>query len=156
MREIKRFESPRAAQKLTAAQNSFGCCTKTRRASVNPPNKSGPNFFSLFATLRPSTSNDKGQINETYRVSVSPRYHRILADRALPDGGLANRHLADHRSRLRLIDGLRVRKVGRASDGHEGKRCARYDQSFHHGLFPLGMRKQSSNLLTFPSDIPTL
>jgi len=62
------------------------------------------------------------------------------------------RRLADDRGRLCLIDGLRMREVGRASDSHEGKRCARYDQSFHHGNFPLGKRKQGSDLLTFPYD----
>jgi hypothetical protein len=87
----------------------------------------------LRFALQPTTT--KVSFNENCRVSVSPRYHRLLADRALPDGGLANRHLADHR--FCLIDGLRVREVGGASDSYEGKRCARYDQSFHHGIFPL-------------------
>jgi hypothetical protein len=69
------------------------------------------------------------------RVLVGPRHDGRLADWGLPDWGLANRHLADWSL---LIDGLWVREVGRASGGHHGKRCTRYNHNFHHGTSPLG------------------
>jgi hypothetical protein len=77
------------------------------------------------------------RFNETlsrYRVSVDSRAYGRLADWVLPDWGLADRHLADW---SRLIDGLRVREVGSAGGGHQGKRCTRYNQNFHHGASPL-------------------
>jgi hypothetical protein len=147
-----RRERDTPAQKLTAAQNSLDVA-REQKSERKSPKQTWPK--SLRPACYASPFNDKGPINRTCRVSVSPRYHRLLADRALPDGSLADRHLADDRGWFGLIDGLRMRKVGGASDGYEGKRCARYDQSFHHGLFPLGKRKQGSDLLTFPLDIPT-
>jgi hypothetical protein len=107
----------------------------SKTASTNPASKHSPNLVGLFATLRPSTVDDKGQINETfsqYRVSVDPRPDGRLADWGLPDRGLANRHLADL---SRLIDGLWVREVGGASGSHQGKRCTRYHHNFHHSTF---------------------
>jgi hypothetical protein len=105
---------------------------------MNPASKHGPNLFGLSATLRPSTVDDKGQIQRDlsqYRVLVGPRHDGRLADWGFPDWGLANRHLADWGL---LIDGLRVREIGRASGGHHGKRCPRYNHNFHHGTSPLG------------------
>jgi hypothetical protein len=130
-----RRERNTPAQKLTAAQNPLDVA-RDQKSERKSPKQTRPE--SLRPACYASPFNDKGPINQTCRVSVSPRYDRLLADRALPDGGLANRHFADHRCRLCLVDGLRMRKVGGASDGYEGKRCARYDQSFHHGIFPLG------------------
>jgi hypothetical protein len=108
----------------------------SKTASVNPASKHSPDLFGLFATLRPSTVDDKGRIQRDlsqYRVSVDPRPDGRLADWALPDRGLANRHLADL---SRLIDGLWVRKVGSTSGRHQGKRCTRYNHNFHHGISP--------------------
>ena len=68
------------------------------------------------------------------RIS-GPRRVGRLADWGLPDGGLANRHLADWSL---LIDGLSARDVGRASGSHHGKRCTRYNRNFHHGTSPPG------------------
>jgi hypothetical protein len=70
-----------------------------------------------------------------YRVSVDPRAYRRLADGVLPNWVLADRHLADW---SRLIDGLRVREVGSASGGYQGKRCNRCNQNFRHGASPVG------------------
>jgi hypothetical protein len=81
----------------------------SKTASMNPASKHGPNLFGLSATLRPSTVDDKGQIQRNlsqYRVSVGPRHDGRLADWGLPDWGLANRHLADLSL---LIDGLGAR-----------------------------------------------
>jgi hypothetical protein len=81
----------------------------SKTASANPASKHGPDLFGLLATLRPSTVDDKGQIQRNlsqYRVSVGPRHDGRLADWGLPDWGLANRHLADLSL---LIDGLGAR-----------------------------------------------
>jgi hypothetical protein len=110
----------------------------SKTASANPASKHSPNFFGLLATLRPSTVDDKDQIQRDlsqYRVLVGPRRDGRLADWGLPDWGLANRHLADLSL---LIDGLWAREVGRASGSHQGKRCTRYNHNFHHGTSPLG------------------
>ena len=127
-----------------------------RRASVNPPKQTWPKSLrpACYASPlnRQRQRSDQQDPSRISKPALPPAPCRSGPSRR---GTLANRHLADDRGRLSLIDGLRMRKVGGASDGHEGKRCARYDQSFHHCIFPLGKRKQSSNLLTFPSDIPT-
>jgi len=157
-REIKRSEPPRAS--LSCAEASR--CAETHwmlhesgRTSVNPPNKPGPNLFGLLATLRPSTVNDKGQIQRDLSRISKP------ALRSAPCRSGPSRwetcQSASCRPPVPVLPYRRAAgaKVGGASDSHEGKRCARYDQSFHHGIFPLGERKQGSYLLTFPVDIPT-
>jgi hypothetical protein len=115
----------------------------SKTASVNPASKHSPNLFGLFSTLHPSTADDKGQIQgdlNQYRLLVGPRLvgprpDGRFADWGLPDWGLANRHLAELSL---LIHGLRVWKVGRASDRHQGKRCTRYNHNFRHGTSPKG------------------
>src|SRR6202171_5231351 len=104
-------------------------------ASVNPASKHGPDLFSLFVTLRPSTVDDKGQIQRDlsqYRVLVGPRH-----DGRLADWGLADRHLADWSL---LIDGLSAREVGSARGSHHGsyhgKRCSSDNHNFRHGTSP--------------------
>jgi hypothetical protein len=122
----------------------------SKTASVNPASKHSLNIFGLFATFRPSTIDDKGQIQRDlsqYRVLVAPRHDGRFADWALPDWGLANRHLAELSL---LIDGLWAREVGGASGSHHGKRRTRYNHNFHHGTSPLGSKKQGSNLLSPP------
>jgi hypothetical protein len=56
-----------------------------------------------------------------------------LADWGLPDGGLANRHLAYGSL---LIDGLSAWNVGSAGGSHHGKRCTRYNRNLDHGSSP--------------------
>jgi hypothetical protein len=110
----------------------------SKTASVTPASKHSPNFFGLFVTLRPSTVDDKGQIQRDlsqYRVLVGPRPEGRLADWGLPDWGLANRHLADLSL---LIDRLWAREVGSASSSHHGKHCTRYNHNLHHGTSPQG------------------
>jgi hypothetical protein len=133
--EIKRSEPARVSISCAEADSILHW---SKTASVNPASKHSPNLFGLFATLRLSTLDDKGQIQQNpsqYRVLVGPRPDGRLADWGLPDWGLANRHLADLSL---LIDGLRAREVGRASGSHHGKRCTRYNQNLHHGTSPLG------------------
>jgi hypothetical protein len=116
----------------------------SKTASVNPASKHSPNPFGLFATLRPSTVDDKGQIQRDLNqccVLVGPRRVGRLADWGLPDWGLANRHLADWSL---LIDWLWAREVGRASGSHQGKRRTRYNHNFHHGTYPLGWKKEET------------
>jgi hypothetical protein len=111
----------------------------SKTASVNPASKHSPDLFGLFATLCPSTADDKAQIQRgpfsQYRGLVGPRRDGRLADWALPDWRLANRHLAELRL---LIDGLWARNVGSGSGSHHGKCCTRYNHNFHHGTSPLG------------------
>src|SRR3981081_78986 len=133
--EMKRSEPARVS--ISCAEADW-ILHWSNTASMNPASKHSPNLFGLFATLRPSTVDDKGQIQRDpsqYRVLVAPRHDGRLADWGLPDRGLANRHLAEL---SRLIDGLWVRKAGRASDRHQGKRCPRYNHNFRHGTSPKG------------------
>jgi hypothetical protein len=133
--EMKRSEPARVS--ISCAEADW-ILHWSKTASVNPASKHSPNLFGLFATLRPSTVDDKGQIQRDlsqYRVLVGPRHDGRLADWGLPDWGLANRHLAELSL---LIDGLSAREVGRASGSHHGKRCTRYNHDFHHGTSPLG------------------
>jgi hypothetical protein len=133
--EMKRSEPARVS--ISCAEADW-ILHWSKTASVNPASKHSANLFGLFVTLRPSTVDDRGQIQRDlsqYRVSVGPRHDGPLPDWGLPDWGLANRHLADL---SRLIDGLWSRKVGRASGSHYGKRCTSYNHNFHHGTSPLG------------------
>jgi hypothetical protein len=132
---MKRSEPARVSISWAEADWILHWSKKAKKASANPASKHSPNFFGLFATLRPSTVDDKGQIQRDlsqYRVLVAPRHNGRLADRGLPDWGLANRHLAEWSL---LIDGLWAREVGSASGSHQGKRCTRYNYNFHHGTF---------------------
>jgi hypothetical protein len=136
--EIKRSEPARVS--ISRAEADWISHWSTT-ASVNPASRHSPDLFSLFATLRPSTVDDQGQIQRDliqrdlyqYRVSVGSRHDGRLADRSLPDRGLANRHLADLSL---LIDGLAARDVGGASGSHHGKRCTHYDHNFLHDTSP--------------------
>jgi hypothetical protein len=133
--EMKRSEPARVS--ISCAEADW-ILHWSKTASANPASKHSPNFFGLLATLRPSTVDDKDQIQRDlsqYRVLVGPRRDGRLADWGLPDWGLANRHLADLSL---LIDGLWAREVGRASGSHHGKRCTRYNHNFRHGTSPLG------------------
>jgi hypothetical protein len=133
--EMKRSEPARVS--ISCAEADW-ISHWSKTASVNPASKHSPSLFGLFATLRPSTVDDKGQIQQDlsrYRALVGPRHDGRLADWGLPDWGLANRHLAEWSL---LIDGLWARKVGRASGSHHGKRCTRYNHNFHHGTSPFG------------------
>ena len=140
--EMKRSEPARVSLSLAEADwISHG----SKTASVNPASKHSPNVFGLFATLRPSTADDKGQIQRDLKSipRIAPRRDGRLADWGLPDWSLSNRHLAELSL---LIDGLRARDVGSASGSHHGKRCTRYNHNFHHGTFPLSWKKQGSDL----------
>jgi hypothetical protein len=133
--EIKRSEPARVS--ISCAEADW-ILHWSKTASVNPASKHSANLFGLFATLRPSTVDDRGQIQRDlsqYRVSVGPRRDGRLADWGLPDWGLANRHLAELSL---LIDGLSAWKVGRASGSHHGKRRTRNNHNFHHDTSPLG------------------
>jgi hypothetical protein len=135
--ELKRSEPARGSISFAEADWILHW---SKTASVNPANKHSPNLFGRFATLCPSTVNDRTtRFNETdlsqCRVSVAPRHDGRLADRGLPDWGLADRHLAECSL---LIDGLWVREVGSASGSHHGKRRTGYNHDFHHGTSPLG------------------
>jgi hypothetical protein len=106
----------------------------SKTASASPASKQSPDLFGLFATLRPSIVDAKvsSARPRLKPLSVS-RYDGCLADRGLPDGGLADRHFADWSL---LIDGLSAREVGSACGSHHGKHCTHYNHNFHHGIPP--------------------
>jgi hypothetical protein len=83
---------------------------------------------------------------------IGARRDGRFADWGLPDWGLANRHLAELGL---LIDGLWARDIGSAGGSNQGKRCTRYNHSFHHGTFSSRLEEARQNLLRVPlSDTP--
>ena len=83
--EMKRSEPARVS--ISCAEADW-ILHWSKTASVNPATKHSPNPFGLFATLRPSTVDDKGQIQRDlsqYRVLVGPRRDGRLADGGLPE-----------------------------------------------------------------------
>src|SRR3982074_923006 len=77
--EMKRSEPARVS--ISCAEADW-ISHWSKTASVNPASKHSPSLFGLFATLRPSPVDDKGQIQpdllSPYRVSVGPPRDRRL------------------------------------------------------------------------------
>ena len=57
--EMQTFQRPRVSISCAEAD---GILHWSKAASVSPASKHGPNLFGRFATLRPSTVDDKGQV----------------------------------------------------------------------------------------------
>jgi len=66
--EVKRSEPARTSISCAKA-DWISHWSKT--ASVNPASKHSPDLFGLFATLRPSTVDDKGQVQPDLQVNTA-------------------------------------------------------------------------------------
>jgi hypothetical protein len=64
---VKRSEPARVSISCAEAD---GILHGSKTASVNPASKHTPNLFGLFATLRPSTVDDKGQFQRDLKSTA--------------------------------------------------------------------------------------